>query len=182
MSDFWAGFEKQAKVFAYRNIRKGGGEHVYSVREDGKVKKHTSGLLIAPATFKVSAAGRDRVRAEGVKNVHAGVFGDEAEVDHSKFDWRPVTYDPKKHNGFVDRETGAPVAKADAARLTRQGVLAGFAKAAAEDDTPSLISDWVHEDKDARRKAEEDSKVETKVDPRALSEWQGPEAWFRSWP
>jgi hypothetical protein len=130
MDYFWHGFEKQAKVFAYRNIRMGKEEHVYSVKEDGKVKRHTSDLILSPATFKVSDAGRDRVRAEGVKNVHAGVVGDEAKINHKRFDWRPVTYDPKKHHGFVDRETGAPVAKADAARLTRQGVLAGFAKQA----------------------------------------------------
>lgn len=53
----------------------------------------------------------------------------------------------------------------------------GFEKRA--DDQPSLISDWIKEDKDDTAKAKANSKVETKVDPRELSEWQGPEAWYR---
>jgi hypothetical protein len=53
----------------------------------------------------------------------------------------------------------------------------GFTKQA--EDQPSLISDWIKEDKEARQQAVKDSKVETKVDPRQLSEWQGPEAWYR---
>ena len=54
----------------------------------------------------------------------------------------------------------------------------GFVKRAGE-DVPSLISDWFQEDEDERKKAVADSKVDTRVDPRQLSEWQGPEAWYR---
>jgi len=58
----------------------------------------------------------------------------------------------------------------------------GFDKRA-ETEMPSLISDWAKEDEDEERKAKDDFKIDTKVDPRELSEWQGPEAWYRwGWP
>jgi hypothetical protein len=53
-----------------------------------------------------------------------------------------------------------------------------FKKSAAA-DSPSILSDWFQEGEDEQRKAKEDSKVDTRVSPRDLSEWQGPEAWYR---
>lgn len=57
-------------------------------------------------------------------------------------------------------------------------VLKGFFKKAEE--SPSVISDWFAEAAAATKKVKTKTE-DKKVDPRSLSEWQGPEAWHRYW-
>ena len=56
-----------AKVYIYWNIRK----RCYSAKKNGKVFAHFQNASIFSPEFQVSAAGRERVRRERAKNVHA---------------------------------------------------------------------------------------------------------------
>ena len=59
------------RVQVYYNIRRGD----YSVRQSGRVIDHVDSIILRDARFNVAPAGRDKVRATGVKNVHATVTG-----------------------------------------------------------------------------------------------------------
>jgi hypothetical protein len=96
------------RVQCYYNIRRGD----YSVRQDGKVIDHVDSITLLDARFNVAPAGRDKVRATGVKNVHATVSG--YIVRHAS-EWarmldiftvptRPIdiiTYNPFMYDQFV---------------------------------------------------------------------------------
>ncbi len=62
------------RVEVYKNIRTG----KYSVRDlkTGKVVIRDNRILLKNATFAVQPAGREKVRKEGKKNVHAFVRGE----------------------------------------------------------------------------------------------------------
>jgi len=119
------------KVAAYCNIRNG----TLSVKAlegamKGRVIASVERLLMKDAKFKVSAAGRDRVRTTGVKNVHAFVVGDlvatwgcetRGDLDNDTrmslsngffHSWQggvPLTYDPRVNEGFVRKRGGTRV-------------------------------------------------------------------------
>jgi len=59
------------RVQVYYNIRRGD----YSVRLSGRVIDHVDSIILRDVRFNVAPAGRDKVRATGVKNVHATVTG-----------------------------------------------------------------------------------------------------------
>jgi len=62
------------RVEVYRNLHNG----THSVRRNGKVVKHLQhwqSLYLQNVTFAVQPAGREKVRREGKKNVHAFVRG-----------------------------------------------------------------------------------------------------------
>ena len=59
------------RVQVYYNIRRGD----YSVRQSGRVIDHVDTIILRDCRFNVAPAGRDKVRATGVKNVHATVTG-----------------------------------------------------------------------------------------------------------
>ena len=59
------------RVQVYYNIRRGD----YSVRQSGRVIDHVDFIVLRDVRFNVAPAGRDKVRATGVKNVHATVSG-----------------------------------------------------------------------------------------------------------
>ena len=59
------------RVQVYYNIRRGD----YSVRQSGRVIDHVDSIVLRDVRFNVAPAGRDKVRATGVKNVHATVTG-----------------------------------------------------------------------------------------------------------
>ena len=59
------------RVQVYYNIRRGD----YSVRQSGRVIDHVESIILRDVRFNVAPAGRDKVRATGVKNVHATVTG-----------------------------------------------------------------------------------------------------------
>lgn len=99
------------RVQVYYNIRRGD----YSVRQDGRVIDHVDSIVLRDARFNVAPAGRDKVRATGVKNVHATVSGyivrNKANPwirraanrllrkDVIKYDF--VAYNPFKYESFV---------------------------------------------------------------------------------
>ena len=122
---FTDGLLKVARsLFVYRNVHKGKSEHTYSLkdRSTGRVSGHTQSLILKDPVFKVSDKGRDRVRSEGVKNVHAGIVGTELTKIPKGLQWIRITYDPKRDAGFVRRDTKEPVRSAEYARLTPSGV------------------------------------------------------------
>lgn len=140
------------RVRVYRNLGaryKARGQVVYSVADatSGLVLGHATAVQLADAEFKVSAAGRDRVRSTGRKTVHAVIEGtldsfkmptDEgtytasgvltreegfARLDqlldkHARF----VTYNPFKVDHFVNAKTGARVDASPLVRLSSNGV------------------------------------------------------------
>jgi len=90
------------RVQVYYNIRRGD----YSVRQSGRVIDHVDTIVLRDVRFNVAPAGRDKVRATGVKNVHATVTGfidadlhDYLLIDCNDHDH--IAYNPFKYNQFV---------------------------------------------------------------------------------
>ena len=93
------------RVQVYWNIRLGR----YSVRQSGRVIDHVDSIILRDVRFNVAPAGRDKVRATGVKNVHATVTGyTHYDMPCSEFieyvgdihlDY--VAYNPFKYDSFV---------------------------------------------------------------------------------
>lgn len=103
----------------YRNLR----TDTWSLREGGRVVDHPEVVCLTDVRFVVQPAGRERVRREGRKNVHAFVRGNV--VDSFEYWWNPIynyrfrraTYNPYQHDTFVDSLTGEPVLTSAFARL-----------------------------------------------------------------
>ena len=96
------------RVQVYYNIRRGD----YSVRQSGRVIDHVTAIALRDVRFNVAPAGRDKVRATGVKNVHATVSGYHTAqgglqmqyVDDMGWitaNWDAVSYNPFKYDQFV---------------------------------------------------------------------------------
>ena len=117
-------------VQVYRNLNKklGNGDNcVYSVRgDDGLVKRHTCHLVLHDCVFRVGEKGRQRVRDEKCKNVHAYIQGRECYNKEEKR-WEyigpdcnyindpntvTVYYNPYKCDSFIRMDTGEKVTKA----------------------------------------------------------------------
>jgi hypothetical protein len=106
-------------VQVYRNLNKklGHGDYpVYSIRgDDGLVKKHTCHIMLEDCSLRVGKKGKQRVRDEKRKNVHAYVQGREIHsinvpvfYDHAV----PISYNPYKNDTFIRTDTGETVHKA----------------------------------------------------------------------
>lgn len=107
-------------VEVYRNLH----TDTWSLRQaHGRVLAHPDTVILNDPVFVVRRAGRDRVRAEGRKNVHAFVRGEVLVLTDpvDPTDWREATYNPYRHDSFVDVETGAPVTRAAVAWLRKDG-------------------------------------------------------------
>ena len=100
------------KVMVYYNLHK----HTFSVTYDGKVILHADYVKLFDVEFRVRKGGKEKVRQEKSKNVHAFVIG--RLMDYCEFpcDNTPlpssdniVTYNPYKHNSFVYKNTDEPV-------------------------------------------------------------------------
>jgi len=106
-------------VQVYRNLSKKlhDDDHgpVYSVRgDDGLVKNHTCHLVLWDCVLRVGEKGKQRVRDEKRKNVHAYVQGREGwDTDGpdciSITDAVTITYNPYKNNTFIRTDTGEPI-------------------------------------------------------------------------
>ena len=100
----------------------------------GRVKEHAEVVHLFNVVPKVSDAGRERVRREGKKNVHAGLVGSiQCFSEHKKHMdyyyryyidnkrsaplWREITYNPYKHTGFVYKDDTTPFRGANEALL-----------------------------------------------------------------
>ena len=125
------------RVQVYWNLHLGR----YSVRQSGRVIDHVDSIILRDVRFNVAPAGRDKVRATGVKNVHATVTGYivdnpdrgggflyTSDVFFSRgwqgIDYDHVTYNPFKYDQFVkitarayDGFDAAPISTADYVEL-----------------------------------------------------------------
>ena len=108
--------DEKKSVQVYKNLHKG----CWSVRQAGKVVAHLDYICLENCNFHVGKSGRDRVRKDGVKNVHAYVTGfvpNSGEATFMREDfledrgwrWQEVTYCPYQHDSFISLETGEPV-------------------------------------------------------------------------
>lgn len=114
------------EVDVYFNLHR----KVWSIRDrkTRRVVGHARHVELADVTFKVSAAGNARVRAEGRKNVHAFARGTLMSADRAlsipSDDSVVVTYNPYKHTTFVNKDNDTPVHTAGYAWLSDRTVFA----------------------------------------------------------
>lgn len=110
-------------VDVYYNLHK----HCWSVkdRKTGLVIAHRDEVLIRNATGVVQPAGRDKVRREGRKNVHAFIRGELVDAPtYMQGVARPITYNPYKNDTFVYKQTGCVFEGADAVLLKGRAAFA----------------------------------------------------------
>ena len=115
------------RSYVYFNLQR----RVWSERQAGKVIAHPEYVVLKDARFLVGKAGQARVRAEGRKNVHAGVSGinvtdsfqkeyvPEPAPQHRNLylnrvrkSWVWISYNPYENDTFVT-QFGDPVKSAD---------------------------------------------------------------------
>lgn len=111
------------KVFVYRNLHK----KCYSVRcqKTKRVIAHVDKIQLTNCQFKVSQAGRERVRRERKKNVHAGIIGQWNGDVWGQFDTKAgvkVTYNPYQYDTFVFVESKQPIDSAPLVELDGLGI------------------------------------------------------------
>ena len=97
----------------YYNLHK----KCYSVRQKGLVVDHADSVKMVDVRFNVAPAGREKVREEGKKNVHATVSGYRVAPISGAVDGVPVTYNPMKYDQFIRCDTWEPVRRADYVEL-----------------------------------------------------------------
>ena len=100
------------KVMVYYNLHK----KTFSVSYDNKVIMHADYVKLGDVEFRVRTGGRNKVRAEKQKNVHAFVIGNLLEYCEYPCDNIPnppsnniITYNPYKNETFVYKEGGEPI-------------------------------------------------------------------------
>jgi hypothetical protein len=100
------------KVIVYYNLHK----QTFSVTYDSKVIIHADYVKLGDVEFRVRKGGKERVRLEKSKNVHAFVIGtllDYCEYPCENIPSEPndniVTYDPYKYKSFVVKSTNEPI-------------------------------------------------------------------------
>lgn len=92
--------DQSEPVMVYKNLHNG----KLSIRQGKYVVAHVDNVLLTDVSFVVREAGRQRVIAEGRKNVHAFVKGMVVATntgDHDTTD-RKVSYNPYKHGYFYE--------------------------------------------------------------------------------
>jgi hypothetical protein len=100
------------KVMVYYNLHK----HTFSVQKNGLVVLHADYVKLQDVEFRVRQGGKEKVRKEKSKNVHAFVIGNLVDFCQYPCDDIPeeptgdiVTYNPYKYDTFVYKETEEPV-------------------------------------------------------------------------
>ena len=100
------------RVMVYYNLHK----HTFSVQKNGLVVLHADYIKLEEVEFRVRQGGKEKVRQEKSKNVHAFVIGNLLDFCQYPCDDIPeepagdvVTYNPYKYDTFVYRDTKEPV-------------------------------------------------------------------------
>lgn len=100
------------RVKVYYNLHK----HTFSVTYKDLVIFHADYVKLSDVEFRVRKGGKDKVRKEKSKNVHAFVIGNL--VDYCEFPCESlpeeslgnvVTYNPYKYDSFVYKDTEEPI-------------------------------------------------------------------------
>lgn len=149
------------RVQVYRNLTR----QCWSIRnkQTRRVIHHAPAVLLKDCRFVVSAAGRERVRRERRKYVHAWVEGEligtgqfrvadgdvaSGDADSYLNPYRPsalapVGYNPYRDDAFMRRDTHTPVEAAEWVVLTETGCHAllrgGDNEATVQDDHRDLV-------------------------------------------
>ncbi len=104
------------RVMVYYNLHK----HTFSVTHKSKVIFHADYVKLGDVEFRVRQGGKERVRSEKSKNVHAFVIGNLLDYCTYPCDNIPdppsnniVTYNPYKHNSFVYKKGEEPIYNAE---------------------------------------------------------------------
>lgn len=100
------------RVKVYYNLHK----HTFSVKKQELVMLHADYVKLENVEFRVRPGGKEKVRQDKSKNVHAFVIGELIDYCQYPCDNIPeeptgeiVTYNPYKHDSFVYLETEEPV-------------------------------------------------------------------------
>jgi hypothetical protein len=114
---------KGKRVMVYYNLHK----HTFSVTYKSKVILHADYVKLKNVEFRVREGGKEKVRDEKRKNVHAFVIGTLVDYCSYPCDNIPqeptdnvVTYDPYKYDSFVYKQTEEPVYKAKEVDMINQ--------------------------------------------------------------
>lgn len=104
------------RVMVYYNLHK----HTFSVTYDSKVILHADYVKLGDVEFRVRHGGKDRVRREKSKNVHAFVIGTLLDYCEYPCDDIPnppsnkiITYNPYKYDSFVYKDSEEPIYNAN---------------------------------------------------------------------
>ena len=104
------------RVMVYYNLHK----HTFSVTYKGIVVLHADYVKLSDVEFRVRQGGKDKVRDEMRKNVHAFVIGDLVDYCEYPCEEMPsepnnnvITYNPYKYDSFVRKDTEEPIYKAN---------------------------------------------------------------------
>ena len=102
-------------VFIHRNLNRPPYYSIKAGKSGGPVIGYDTDIHLKDVQFKVQKGGMNRVRKEKRKNVHAGVVGKiiDSGGEYNTDGWVLITYNPYKHNSFVEYETEKPIFKAD---------------------------------------------------------------------
>lgn len=103
------------KVMVYYNLHK----KTFSIQHKGLVIAHADYVKLNDVEFRVRKTGKNKVRSEKRKNVHAFVVGKLMDFCKYPCDSLPeekngnvITYDPYIYDSFVKKENGEPIYKA----------------------------------------------------------------------
>ena len=101
-----------SRVMVYYNLHK----HTLSVKLNDRVILHVDYVKLGNVEFRVRQGGKEKVRSEKQKNVHAFVIGDL--LDYCEFPCenipneptdKVVTYNPYKYDSFVYKDSEEPI-------------------------------------------------------------------------
>jgi hypothetical protein len=100
------------RVMVYYNLHK----HTFSIQYHGKVIIHADYVKLSDVEFRVRKGGKEKVRDEKRKNVHAFVIGNLVEYCQFPCDNMPeessdvvATYNPYMNDTFVVKGTDTPI-------------------------------------------------------------------------
>ena len=100
------------RVMVYYNLHK----KTFSVQYKGKIILYADYVKLSNVEFRVREGGKEKVRQEMRKNVHAFVIGDLKDFCVYPCESMPIetseniiTYNPYKYNTFVNKETEEPI-------------------------------------------------------------------------
>lgn len=130
--DMFAGTDDEApaeesnigkRVMVYYNLHK----KTFSIQYKGLVIAHADYVKLNNVEFRVRQGGKEKVRSEMSKNVHAFVIGDLVDFKPypstdipSPSSSKSITYDPYKYDSFVYRDTEEPVTNAREVEMINQ--------------------------------------------------------------
>ena len=101
-------------VFVHRNLNRPPYFSIKAGKSGGPVIGYDTDLHLKDVLFKVQKGGQSRVRKEKEKMFTPGVVGKivSSGGHYNTDDWVLITYNPYKHDSFVEYETEEPIFKA----------------------------------------------------------------------